>query len=113
MRALEMSTPERLMSLERNPTFDETPALEDISELFRHFHPKFQRHTVCQSTATAIMRLSGLQRDVLALYRQCLRESRKKPQVSIQLIASRGVTNRGFRMLELISSLLQGQDSFH
>jgi hypothetical protein len=28
------------------------------------------------------MRLSGLQREVLGLYRQCLRESRKKPQVS-------------------------------
>lgn len=27
------------------------------------------------------MRLSGLQKEVLALYRQCLRESRKKPQV--------------------------------
>ncbi|KAK1769976.1 complex 1 protein-domain-containing protein [Phialemonium atrogriseum] len=26
------------------------------------------------------MRLSGLQREVLALYRQCLRESRKKPR---------------------------------
>ncbi|KAL6869038.1 hypothetical protein ACO1O0_000361 [Amphichorda felina] len=25
------------------------------------------------------MRLSGLQKEVLALYRQCLRESRKKP----------------------------------
>ncbi|KAK4105880.1 hypothetical protein N658DRAFT_415979 [Parathielavia hyrcaniae] len=28
------------------------------------------------------MRLSGLQRDVLALYRQCLRECRKKPEAS-------------------------------
>lgn len=27
------------------------------------------------------MRLSGLQKEVLSLYRQCLRESRKKPQV--------------------------------
>ncbi|KEY67550.1 hypothetical protein S40285_09866 [Stachybotrys chlorohalonatus IBT 40285] len=26
------------------------------------------------------MRLSGLQKEVLALYRQCLRESRKKPE---------------------------------
>ncbi|KAH8177656.1 complex 1 protein (LYR family) domain-containing protein [Sarocladium implicatum] len=26
------------------------------------------------------MRLSGLQKEVLGLYRQCLRESRKKPQ---------------------------------
>ena len=29
------------------------------------------------------IRLSGLQREVLALYRKCLRESRKKPAVSI------------------------------
>lgn len=29
------------------------------------------------------MRLSGLQKDVLALYRQCLRESRKKPKVRL------------------------------
>ncbi|KAI0168759.1 complex 1 protein-domain-containing protein [Pestalotiopsis sp. NC0098] len=28
------------------------------------------------------MRLSGLQKEVLGLYRQCLRESRKKPQQS-------------------------------
>lgn len=28
------------------------------------------------------MRLSGLQKEVLALYRNCLRESRKKPEVS-------------------------------
>lgn len=29
------------------------------------------------------MRLSGLQKEVLALYRQCLRECRKKPEVCI------------------------------
>ncbi|KAL1839525.1 hypothetical protein VTJ49DRAFT_1427 [Mycothermus thermophilus] len=28
------------------------------------------------------MRLSGLQKEVLSLYRQCLRECRKKPEVS-------------------------------
>ncbi|KAJ6788429.1 hypothetical protein PWT90_07353 [Aphanocladium album] len=28
------------------------------------------------------MRLSGLQKEVLGLYRHCLRESRKKPEVS-------------------------------
>ena len=28
-----------------------------------------------------MMRLSGLQKEVLSLYRNCLRESRKKPQV--------------------------------
>lgn len=31
------------------------------------------------------MRLSGLQRDVLSLYRKCLRESAKKPEVSHSL----------------------------
>jgi succinate dehydrogenase assembly factor 1 len=30
------------------------------------------------------MRLSGLQREVLSLYRKCLRESRKKPMVSVR-----------------------------
>lgn len=29
------------------------------------------------------MRYSGLQREVLSLYRKCLRESRKKPAVSV------------------------------
>lgn len=33
------------------------------------------------------MRLSGLQKEVLALYRNCLRESRKKPAVSIHQLA--------------------------
>lgn len=28
------------------------------------------------------MRLSGLQKEVLSLYRNCLRECRKKPEVS-------------------------------
>lgn len=30
------------------------------------------------------MRLSGLQREVLKLYRQCLREARKKPEVFVE-----------------------------
>jgi succinate dehydrogenase assembly factor 1 len=28
------------------------------------------------------MRLSGIQKEVLALYRQCIRECRKKPEAS-------------------------------
>lgn len=36
-------------------------------------------------SATKTMRLSGLQKEVLALYRQCLRECRRKPQVCINL----------------------------
>lgn len=35
------------------------------------------------------MRLSGLQKEVLALYRQCLRECRKKPQVSVQIVVDK------------------------
>jgi len=31
------------------------------------------------------MKLSGLQKEVLSLYRQCLRESRRKPAVSTRL----------------------------
>lgn len=34
------------------------------------------------------MRLSGLQKDVLSLYRSCLRESRKKPKVRPRIIFS-------------------------
>ena len=40
-------------------------------------------------------RLSGLQRDVLKLYRQCLRESRKKPAVSQAADLEAIATNRG------------------
>lgn len=32
------------------------------------------------------MRLSGLQREVLKLYRRCLREAAKKPEVSFSAI---------------------------
>lgn len=38
-------------------------------------------HTAALPSTRFTMRLSGLQKEVLALYRQCLRESRKKPQV--------------------------------
>lgn len=45
------------------------------------------------------MRHSGLQKEVLGLYRQCLRESRKKPRVSSQLQLS--VQSRGNNEAEL------------
>ncbi|KAJ5678603.1 hypothetical protein N7462_006847 [Penicillium macrosclerotiorum] len=48
-------------------------------------------------------RLSGLQRDVLSLYRQCLREVRKKPSVCATPLRSSPPTNRLFFCL--------GQDS--
>ncbi|KAF5981162.1 Complex 1 LYR [Fusarium coicis] len=35
-----------------------------------------------RSQSMKMARLSGLQREVLALYRNCLRESRKKPQAT-------------------------------
>ena len=40
------------------------------------------------------MRMSGLQREVLALYRHCLRESRKKPLVSLDDLTFRDPTSR-------------------
>jgi succinate dehydrogenase assembly factor 1 len=61
---------------------------------------------------TLAMRLSGLQREVLALYRKCLRESRKKPSVRIRQLAFRSLTsNFLYRMSRLISSPSQGQSS--
>lgn len=35
-----------------------------------------------QSSVSKMARLSGLQKEVLVLYRSCLREARKKPEVS-------------------------------
>lgn len=45
------------------------------------------RHTGSQPTPMA--RLSGLQREVLSLYRKCLREIRKKPMVSSEQTTKR------------------------
>lgn len=48
-------------------------------------------HTTANSlSVTTIMaRLSGLQKEVLTLYRHCLRETRKKPEVSDIFSSSR------------------------
>jgi len=54
------------------------------------------------------MRLSGLQREVLALYRQCLRESRKKPPVSIHQLHNRLLLLTFSRTLGFISNRLRG-----
>lgn len=56
-------------------------------------------------------RLSGLQRDVLALYRQCLREIRKKPLVAtictaLQIAQLANLLCR--RIQEKISELMHG-----
>ncbi len=54
-----------------------------------HYYPTYP-YTIIRSKITTTfsnavglsgMRLSGLQRDVLSLYRKCLRETRKKPAV--------------------------------
>ncbi|KAH6660349.1 hypothetical protein BKA67DRAFT_508957 [Truncatella angustata] len=65
------------------------------------------------------MRLSGLQKEVLSLYRHCLRETRKKPQVQLSprsefeksikidkrdFAAIEFLLRKGRRQLELYSS---------
>ncbi|OTB14223.1 hypothetical protein K445DRAFT_63424 [Daldinia sp. EC12] len=45
------------------------------------------------------MRLSGLQKDVLSLYRKCLRESRKKPVVRVFSI---NIDKRDFAVIEFL-----------
>jgi hypothetical protein len=54
------------------------------------------------------MKYSGLQREVLSLYRTCLRESRKKPAVSLQYDALKLSSNR-HRIPGCTSSHLQGR----
>lgn len=51
-----------------------------LLQAFEHLCNKSDTPSV--GTRADSMRYSGLQRDVLALYRKCLRESRKKPAVS-------------------------------
>ncbi|KAF5125935.1 Succinate dehydrogenase assembly factor 1, mitochondrial [Metarhizium anisopliae] len=53
------------------------------------------------------MRLSGLQKEVLALYRSCLRESRKKPATLDAVAQALLLTHE--RALELISSNSRGR----
>ncbi|KAK8143897.1 hypothetical protein MY1884_006580 [Beauveria asiatica] len=57
------------------------------------------------------MRLSGLQKEVLALYRHCLRESRKKPEatrphfqafVRSEFAKSRDIDKRDFAAIEFL-----------
>ena len=76
------------------------PRSKDLLPLVRHsviHHPYFRtrpklfpiktcalsRFSIVTSIKQSkVMRLSGLQRSVLSLYRQCLREARRKPAVS-------------------------------
>ncbi|KAH7326518.1 hypothetical protein B0I35DRAFT_475159 [Stachybotrys elegans] len=57
------------------------------------------------------MRLSGLQKEVLALYRLCLRESRKKPQntrshfesfARSEMDKNRSIDKRNFAAIEFL-----------
>lgn len=50
---------------------------------------------------TPMARLSGLQRDVLSLYRKCLREIRRKPVVSSELPNSRSMERKSLANLSV------------
>jgi len=54
------------------------------------------------------MRYSGLQRDVLSLYRQCLRVSRTKHDVSVDAIWN-GHFSNGSRRLDSILKNMRGE----
>ena len=54
----------------------------------RIIHISLPRRVLCRSQVL-VMRLSGLQKEVLDLYRQCIRESRKKTQVCVPMLPSR------------------------
>lgn len=68
---------------------------------------KLQIHTAFPD---ATMRLSGLQREVLGLYRTCLRESRKKPHVRAKSRPFERITHTSYRKLERILSRTQGEN---
>ena len=66
------------------------PRLDAIN-FWRLFRSSFVKHPTshtpasCRSNQSSIMvamRLSGIQKEVLSLYRSCLRECRKKPEAS-------------------------------
>lgn len=58
------------------------------------------------------MRLSGLQREVLKLYRKCLREARKKPEVKITMPSPlTPTTDDRNRTLGATSNLMQGRST--
>ena len=51
-----------------------------------YLHAQRDHHCqLCFIKSTSMARLSGLQREVLSLYRKCLREIRKKPVVSLEI----------------------------
>ncbi len=59
-----------------------SPPIFDFSS-YEHWDKCVSRDdTPIIGTRSERMRYSGLQREVLALYRRCLRESRKRPVVS-------------------------------
>ena len=68
----------RLEQIHFRPGFYTTTSPSSLS--FLSFHTVLSIPKDCQD-----MRLSGLQREVLKLYRKCLREANKKPQVIARL----------------------------
>ena len=62
------------------------------------------------------MRLSGLQKEVLSLYRKCLREARKKPAVRVFLFyqsATTATNSLAHRMLSITSEATLGMTKYH
>lgn len=69
----------------RNPARHQNPPTKASMTITTTTDPFKQQHPLLrcdERERTSEMKLSGLQREVLALYRKCLRESAKKPEVS-------------------------------
>ena len=58
----------------------------DLISISRYLRPSSLIEQLNDDTTSEIMGLSGLQREVLSLYRKCLREVRKKPTVGIPFV---------------------------
>jgi len=65
----------------RIPRIEKYAGRDHLHSAYASDHHSTDQFVRIPQKYTIEMRLSGLQRDVLALYRQCLRESRKKPKV--------------------------------
>ena len=65
----------------RNETPRDVGQSPPISQRHHYFNYLSTDQEPLHQAIIMAVRLSGLQREVIALYRQCLRESRKKPEV--------------------------------
>lgn len=95
------------------PSFDGAPpkSLCIIAPYARVSQGSKGTHPKPRLAIMAVARLSGLQKEVLALYRHCLRESRKKPVVSEKLQArhkAEGKSDAFLRRQGRILSSLRG-----